>query len=795
MNMSVDFPTNFIPSDEAKEEAFRQPIQLTYPNKKISLTFSSLPLATNKAAQKHSDNHPPSLPSIKTSHPTAAVMDADAAIQKGSAVGQIAASMQQLSAPGYIDYLHAGGKLLADHPLAGLLNQTQPVGPALFGVTTGASVLGIPCTAVTLISALRDITDAKKFKQILHAYQEHYQQKLSTLEQLLESATDSNQRAILTRHHLQTAQLLATVQFIETLNHLDKKSNQFTVAGAASTIASAALTTGAQVGLVAANPSPTSFASVSLETAAGLAAASAGIASAALGVPAGIGSAGYGWYMMKKAEQQRQFFKQAYKKLMPMLKVRGIEMTHTRKLSANIEAPYLHFLNTKLRQRIVFLRWFSRFSKGLFSGGFTSGAIAIAKAIALTATVAGASAVLANPVVPILLVVLGAVGLSITAISSQQVFYRHTKHKRYYHQRMSDDPELNRAWLSTIDIWHDEQSKKGFALRAHFYQMIDKRETRRQEWLASIALRSASEQPHYFEPIQYSTDTSSLVTPIANSLPKKMAAKVRTGGLRAAAWTQSMIKSPSLRSANTASRSARNAPGTILNTEAVAAWLSDPNNRQRKIEWMRSFISDQKEFVAYKLKSREEVYQQRLAAKTQLMPDAFAKAASKLDTTAPEKLHELLQQFDTDYQKDKRFKEDLASLDVLLTQLEEQPSKRTDLHGMPSLQQLQTWFIELQHGRVWETSKSYFAAGTDDKLAHYLLKGAALRARELRGMLLETELDAASIRYKTYGTEGDLRQKQAQLFEKKLKEQALNPLKSAISNRSFSKNSFSRLAQ
>ncbi len=768
MNTRVDAWTDFISPDEPKKDAFGKSTQPTpFVKKLAAATPLSLHLTTNKVAQEQSHNHPPSVPNVNVSHPIAAAIDADVAIQKGSALGQIAASVQQLNASGYIDYLHTGGNLFAKHPLEGFLNQIQPLNPAVFGVATGASVLGIPCTAITLISALRDITDNNQFDQTLDTYQNCYQQALEELGERLDSATDKHSQSILTRLQIEATQLLAITQFIKRLNHFDKRGNQFTVAGAASTIASAALTTGAQAGLVAVNHSPTSFASVGIETAAGLAAASAGIAGAALGIPAGIGSAGYGWYMTKKAEQQRKFFKEAYKTLVPMLKVREFEMS--RDPSKKIEASYLRFLNTKLRQRIVFLRWFSRFSKGLFSGGFTSGATALAKGIALAVTAAGAGAALANPVVPVLLVTLGAVGLGIMALSSQQVFYRHSKHKRYYQQRISDDLELNRRWLSNIDIWHDGYSQKGFALRARFYQMIDQREQKRQEWLMSIATRP--EQPRHFEPTRYSTDTT-LATHTPVSLRKKMAAKLRAGSLRASAWTQSMRQNLNLSQAKAASRSARNAPGTLLNTDAVAAWLSDPNHRQQKIQLMRSLLNDQQEFVDYKLESREEVYQQRLKPNSN---SANPPSESGTATTDKE-LHDLLQQqFDADSQQNKRFKEQLDSLDVSLAKLEEQLEKSNDIQDTSSLEQLQAQFIELQHGRLWDPEKNYDAAGADKKLAHYLLRGAALRARELRGMLVEAELDAASIRYKTYGTEGDLRQDQAKNYEDKLKENALKP--------------------
>lgn len=798
MNMKTNSSTTFASYDELKENFFNKDIpEPTSPAKKISLTTSSsLPLKANQAAQKHSDNHPPSTPSPQKSNSTAAIMDAEGIVQLASSMGQPIAGAAQLSSPGYIAYQQASGQLFADNPLAALQNLTQPIGPALFYVAISTAALGMFCTAVTLISARRDIRDANKFNQKLHTYQEHCEQKLAALKLLLESKINPRQHAILTRDHIQTSHSLAKVRSTKTLNHRDKRGNQYTMLGALSTTAYTAPTAIAQVGLVVANPSLHSYASVGLETIPGLAAASAGIASVALSPIASVAVALGAYHMHKNAEEQRELFKQPHKKLMPMLEVREIEMSHTRKSSADIEKPYLRFLNTKLKQRIVFFRWFSRFSKGLFGGSLASATIAIAKAIALTATVAGASAALANPVVPILLVALGAVGLGITAISSQQVFYRHTKHKRYYHQRISDDPELNRAWLSTIDIWHDGYSQKGFALRARFYQMIDKREKKRQEWLMSIATRP--EQPRHFEPIRYSTDTT-LSTHAPVSLRKKMAAKLRADGLRTSAWTKSMLQNLSPTQAKAASRSARNAPGTMLNTDAVAAWLSDPNHRQQKIQLMRSLINDQQEFATYKLKSREEVYEQRLklnsdlAREPQRLPlsekylsrpctnnaaqeelQQLPKATTESNPATDKELHELLrQQFDADTQQNKRFKEQLDLLDTSLAQLEEQPNKHTDIQDIPSLKQLQTQFIELQHGRLWDPEKNYDATGTDKKLAHYLLRGAAVRARELRGMLVETELDAASIRYKTYGTEGDLKQERAQEFEKKLKEKAL----------------------
>lgn len=346
---------------------------------------------------------------------------------------------------------------------------------------------------------------------------------------------------------------------------------------------------------------------VAQNAAAATAATVGGIATTALSFPAAIGAIALGALFTRKSmAQEREFSVRSLPARVHLHRaLADLPVRDERDTRSARTGDYCHFVLAKVKMRKNFYKHFKRMNIGFLGGSTLYGAGAMGTG---AAAVAAAAAGLSNPIGWGVLTTLGTVGGIVMAGNSMQFLRGHHRQQRYDSYAERDDPLLDRDFLSTVDLLNigakaPGADQRGLELRARFYDMIGRRDDLRQSFLRSAAAdlgRYYSGQVYHSDDISTRADKKAAVP----TLLKRLSALVFKCGGRFLPWRRGGFD---LRSAmfdiNTKGRRGY----TALSQGSLVNWLSDPANYGHQIEFMSRAMGEQSAYLRQKIAVRQEL--------------------------------------------------------------------------------------------------------------------------------------------------------------------------------------------
>jgi hypothetical protein len=391
---------------------------------------------------------------------------------------------------------------------------------------------------------------------------------------------------------------------------------------------------------------------------------------------------------------------------------------------------YGDFLGQKLDQHERFYNNYRDWNQGFLAGSgiYTAGTLA---KVGMVAAIGAGATVLAEPATLATVIALGAVGGAMMGASSHQFLTGHGRHHRYEQYFKKDDLELDRHFLSAADLLCLNDPKlgplTGLELRSDFHQHVYQREELRQDLLEKVA---ADTGKRFTGRYTYTGDTEATREKRGEKPGKRQRLKeqftqhkentaARLSSARAFGRT---LSGGSLSAAVQGIRDTWNEHRTALSKTHVAQWLEGHDVS----EPMKAMLNQQLAVVEKRLEIKLRTY---AAVKTQ--------GESGLSLENGQKMRDVLVGLDKDLEKD----------DLLYRQSTELRSSLDQPGNEEERSQRIGHFIALQQGKLYDAEQAPVPLAQSHRdLAHYLLEDAPTRYRDLRGILLETELQATRLR-------------------------------------------------
>lgn len=431
-----------------------------------------------------------------------------------------------------------------------------------------------------------------------------------------------------------------------------------------------------------------------------------GIASTfALGPGAAVSAVGLGGYMVHKSRKKAAAFEAE----------QSATRAHLSSLQPHIDAGskldnYRHFIDKKAEQRKDFFNNYRNNNIGFLAFSSIYSAGTLAKVGVGAATMVAFSD--PSGVTPIVLLTLIAAGGAGMGGFSHQFITGHGKHHRYDEYYREDDIEVDRHFLSSVDLLENDQQQNsalnGFALRANCFDFVMSRDDFRQDYLQEVAQDLGKTT---FDGKYTWTGDNDTVIEKRGSNPSK----------------REMLKESILRQQNKMQKSELESYLSVSNPELKA-------QRHAKLrELMQKTITLQIENSDQLLDEKIKVYSQLSDNLNKKLEDAGGEEAEQLQACADNIYHTLLS-LDDDLLKS-QFRHNQL-LEVFSTLKNEQP-------GDAEWSQTIDRFVKLQLGQAFEPGdKSDDLAASYHTLDKYMFKDAMKRTRDLRGTILEMELQA-----------------------------------------------------
>ncbi|KAG0164089.1 hypothetical protein DFQ30_010523 [Apophysomyces sp. BC1015] len=433
---------------------------------------------------------------------------------------------------------------------------------------------------------------------------------------------------------------------------------------------------------------------------------------------------------------------------------------------------YARFYREKTQQHDAFFTRYTNWNKGFVAGSglYTAGTVS---KLALAGIVAAGGTALATPAAPVLLTAAtGAAGAMMIFFSLQYLkgHGRLQRYQRYYHD---DDPELDRHFLAGVDLLcADDRPLAGFDLRAAFYHQAAVREDQRQTFLTAVASQCSRRHDDQY------TYTADLEDVLVRRGPKptqkqqltqitRRTAEATAGRFKAAsAFARSIYPDAGAGASRTARSAWSNASGAArdawngsrrhLTRTSLKTWLANPANHAEQARVLKKMVETQRVYLEQKLDTKLRAYsniERGLNAEvcaastggrteTGLHPP---NAAASKATVAASDVKQLLQGLSHDMENDAHlYRQVLLVRDALDALASGSADTRTHRQLLAcAIDQ----FVSTQQGTLPEPGMPLpDLHASHDRLATYLMKGAPVRYKDLRGKLIETELQSTRIR-------------------------------------------------
>jgi hypothetical protein len=648
----------------------------------------------------------------------AIVVDVDEAIHGMYAAISYAVQAMKGGGQEVAQHFRDDAHVLAHAPLDWVKDQGAPhgVGDFAMGVSVGGALL--PFSLLAMKAGVEEIHGARHEHKRLGKLKEQLTQRLDRLQSAPSGTIGNGAPAILegsaSIDRLQIEQQLDDLALSKQQNSDTGMVGVFSLASGAAIATKVGLEMGAKSAFIATGG------------AAGPAAATAaaGVAGTfALG-PLAAGSAmGLGAYMVHKSAAKAKAF--SAEKHNTLDAHQSLPQHRTSPLK-----QYGDFLEQKLEQHEQFYANYRDWNKGFLAGSglYTAGTLA---KVGMVAAVGAGATVLAEPATLATVIALGAVGGAMMGASSHQFLSGHGRHHRYEQYFKKDDLELDRHFLAAADLLclNDAESGPltGLELRSDFHQHIYQREEQRQDLLEQIANETGK---RFTGRYTYTGDTEATRDKRGEKPGKRqrlkdqlVQRKENTATRLSAAKTFSRtLSGGSLSAAVQGSRDTWNEQRTALSKTHVAQWLG---------------AHDASEPMKAILDQQLVVVEKRLEIKLRTFAAVKVQTEGGLSLENGQNMRDILVGLDKDLETDDLLYRQLTEVRTTLDQPANDEERSLGISR----------FISLQQGKLYDAAQAPVPLAQSHKaLAHYLLEDAPKRYRDLRGILLETELQATRLR-------------------------------------------------
>lgn len=505
------------------------------------------------------------------------------------------------------------------------------------------------------------------------------------------------------------------------------------------------------------------------------------VGSAALGPMAAAGSLALGGYMLHKSRKKRDAFR-AEKQSTESRIACWLKRTEAqRQVDASMNPPYdehtlseryARFLREKTHQHDAFFTRYTDWNKGFVAGSGLYTACTVSK-LALAGIVAAGGTALATPAAPVVL--MAGTGLASAAMIffSMQYLKGHGKLQRYQRYYHDDDPELDRHFLASVDLLcADDRPGAGFDLRKVFYYQAAAREDQRQAFLADVAAQCAK---RFDDQYTYTADDDEVIrrrgpkpsgkqqlTQLARRAGEAVVGRAKAASafartLRPDARTQASRAARSAWSnASGAARNAWNESRRHLTRTSLKAWLADPANHAEQAHVLKQMIETQLIYLERKLETKHRAYshiERGLNADIRAMPahrrgvaDGPAPVTAPMPDVAASEVQRLVLGLSRDIENDECLYRQAVLVRDALSVLASRPAGTLGSRQLLACAIEQ--FISTQQGTLPDADRPLpNLEASHDRLATYLMKEAPVRYKDLRGKLVETELQSTRIRH------------------------------------------------
>jgi len=479
--------------------------------------------------------------------------------------------------------------------------------------------------------------------------------------------------------------------------------------------------------------------------AAGAAATAAGVAGTfVLGPLAALGAGYLGWNFHRKTSEKQRNLRQSLAQVRPYLEAVKAQFGDEGMPAA--QQRYQHFFEVKSRQREEFYRNFNRLNKVFLAGSAVYASGALGKA-ALGAAALGSAAVAAHPIGLAAVVALGTVGGVAMGAGSVQFLTGHPKQHRYDGYFTADHARLDRQFLAAVDVLlPPEQQHQGLELRAGLYHALERSESQRQDFLQCVASQLDKHQGRR----AWSTDErpagprAGVAVP-APSLMRRVGAGVRG----AASFGKGLVQHHNLTGAKAAARHTYGEHTDRLTLHRLAEWAQDRASFPEQVAFMHSQLGLLHDSLQAKVELRRGIALPELDG---LLEGADLDAID-LNPADLRQGQAALASF-IQGQRDGTAR-DRQLLDEVVALMGRLNGIRRDKAEPPAqdMAALREHFMQLQAGnpgdaqqihRDCETPQGQVASAR--RFAKFLKRDAPKQFKNLRGMLLETEMQAARTR-------------------------------------------------
>ena len=668
----------------------------------------------------------------------AIIVDLDEAVHGVyAAIGYLVQSFKGGSG-GVAQQFKDNANLLASNPTGWITNSEAPQGAVDFGVSVGIAAVLLPLAVLAIKAGVEEMHGASHTGKEL-------KRKIADMEADVEGLANSGltsnvqmPRKLAELADAVNRERLTAMKFLVKQNKADGRIGLFSASAGSAILTKASAEIAEKAAYIATGANHAAI----------LATEGVGFASTfGLGPVAALASTGLGGYALTKSIRKRDEFKSdkqlAERQIAALI---GNDNEQVQNVSA-----YHTFLSAKLEQHDKFFDSYVKWNKGFLSGSTLYSAGTTAKMAVAIAAFAGASA-LSHGAIPAALLASVSVGGAIMGVSSQHFLTGHGRQQRYQNYYKDDDPELDRNFLASVDLLEDAGSLRGLKLRADFFRQISSRDDQRQSFLSNVAGATGK---RFDDQYTYTADSPEVIERRGPKLTKKEVAQraaTRTannsvGRLMAAGkFATQAVKSASISSATSSAKKEWNDSRAYLTRTSLKTWLNEPDNIDHQIKFMSKMLDTQIDFIEQKVDAKVDTYKiasNQLSSGVNPGAEAVNASTATSGTQQPRELKKLLVQLDKDLEKDQLLHAQALKLRTALQSLSNgswNAAKESELASAMSQ------FIKVQSGETYDSNATANVDTARDQFANYMMKDAPKRYRDLRGKLIETELQSARLR-------------------------------------------------
>lgn len=659
-------------------------------------------------------------------------------------------------------------KLWVREPQKWLMQGAMPHGAADIGITAGVAVALVPFALLALHAGLREIDHARATYQTVKTTREDkrklhcaIEDALSALKLLPGDACPGSGagRWLVAMRDICTQEMEHLYRAMKYCRLNDRIGHASALSGGVIAVKATA-DLGAKVTYLATGASAFGAGAATIVGATG---------TIALAPAAALGAVGLGAAMAVKSNRVALWFKGVNRLTRNHMGSMAIPPKAQKQVAA-----YQQFVGIKLDQRKLFVNSYAKDNRRFLAGSALYATSAIVTS-GLTLLALFAAGIAIGPVGLGAIMVAGVIGGLVMGRYSAQFLIGHGRQQRYENYAITDDAELDRQFIGRIDAFSARQpgipASAGIELRAHFFEQAGQRDRLRQAFLSDVAAQS---KKRFDGACVHSTDKPVLAG-IVDGPPGKLAFvkttlrnQWQTAGTRAIAaktycsslyfWRKHWI-------AKASANQARLAAKPYLDVVAMQDWLRRPANRLAQIAMMLDSTAVQIDYMEKKTALRLDMYALGNDLSPQLCDDALSPEEQRRIFSEADKgdvanadLAAVLDRIAEPLAKDVLLLEQARLLGQALQMAAETPASDDASEAADAiLAAIVSRFVVLQRGEVhYELGIEPTLGQAHTVLAEYCLKEAPQRHRNLRGLLIDVEMEAGDMAQRIKALQGKI---------------------------------------